>query len=322
MKTKLPIFLSMVVVAGLSGYFVDLRGVLNRGEFLMSSSKKASASRDVADTTASANVKPKKPETPNKKTLSFSSVKQLMEYYGTRDLKTDDLVGDTYILITSFPEDFHSIRPVERKKELFQKIMVPHIEWANRRITRERSRVTDLQQTLQSTGQLETDEKNFIKKRILDYEVDDDTPVDVTVKRIDELLRRLDVVPPSLILAQAANESGWGTSRFTQRANNIFGEWTYNVSEGIKPEGIDESARYRVKVFSTIQDSLQSYIKNLNTHPAYRSFRRLREKHRDSLDSIKLVQGLENYSSRGKEYVKLISSMIQSNQYRKFDDFE
>ena len=325
LKTKLPIFLSMLVLVGFSGYFFDLRGVLTGGENSKTSSKNTTSSRLVSDTPVSVKAEPKetiKPQKPHKKTLSFSSVEQLTEFYSVRDWQTDDLFGDTYILIRSFPEDFHTIRPVERKKKLFQKIMLPHIKWANRRISRERTRVIELRNKLESTGQLEINEKNFIKKRILNYEVVEDTPVRVTVERMNELLKRLDVVPPSLVLAQAANESGWGTSRFTRRANNIFGEWTYNLSEGIKPKGIDESARHRVKVFSTIQDSLESYIRNLNTHPAYRTFRTRRENHRDSLDSMTLVQGLEYSYSRGIEYVEVISSMIRSNQYRKFDDLQ
>lgn len=130
------------------------------------------------------------------------------------------------------------------------------------------------------------------------------------------LLRRVDEVPPALALAQAANESGWGTSRFAQQANNLFGHWTWNPRQGLVPLERKAGARHRVRVFSDLRDAVRTYLHNLNVSRAYVELRVLRARMRadgQPLDPIALAGGLRRYSERGKAYVREIRALIRSN---------
>lgn len=256
---------------------------------------------------------------PAVKRISFDRSRQLEQFYSSRNLSLEDLSGETYIIVERFPEDFPEIRSVDQKKSLFHRIMLPAIQLENERIRNLRKQVQNMYQSWEQSGSLSKKKQQFVFKTMEKYKLTVDTNHVIVKDDFVDLLKRVDVIPPSLVLAQAANESGWGTSRFTHRANNIFGEWTYNLSEGIKPAGVDKSSKFRVKVFDNIPESLASYMRNLNTNPAYRKFRKLRHRHRKNLDSLKLVQGLENYSSRGQEYIEAISSLIRYNDYRKYD---
>ncbi|NIP49271.1 MAG: flagellar biosynthesis protein FlgJ, partial [Phycisphaerae bacterium] len=136
------------------------------------------------------------------------------------------------------------------------------------------------------------------------------------------LLRRVDTLPPALVLAQAANESAWGTSRFARLGNNIFGEWTFKPGTGIVPEGRPEGATYEVRKFKSIYQSIRSYINNINRHNAYRNLRRIREKLRKSSKQVTgtaLAKGLEKYSQRGEAYVKEIQLMIRQNNLERIN---
>lgn len=138
---------------------------------------------------------------------------------------------------------------------------------------------------------------------------------------ITELLMRVDIIPAELALAQAANESAWGTSRFSQQANNLFGEWTFQPGTGIIPEGRPEGATYEVRRFETVYDSIRSYLLNLNTHFAYQELRQMRAEARAEnrpLDGSQLAEGLFRYSIRGEEYVKDLQSLIRLNRLNRF----
>lgn len=131
------------------------------------------------------------------------------------------------------------------------------------------------------------------------------------------LLQRLDTLPPDLVLAQAANESGYGTSRFSRLGNNLFGQWTYATGTGLVPKERSEKQRHEVRRFDNLYDSVRSYMNNLNSHRAYRSLRTIRAKKRyrkQALQGIDLAAGLRLYSSRRDAYVAEIRSIIRSNR--------
>ncbi len=140
-------------------------------------------------------------------------------------------------------------------------------------------------------------------------------------KMIRQLMPRVDIIPADLALAQAANESAWGTSRFSRVANNLFGEWTFIKGQGIVPEDRPEGETYEVQKFSTVYDSVRSYLNNLNTHKAYRSLRKLRSESRlegKAPEGLVLAEGLLKYSIRGEDYIRELQAMIKKNRLDRF----
>ena len=139
---------------------------------------------------------------------------------------------------------------------------------------------------------------------------------------LSELSRRADIIPPSLALAQAAEESGWGTSRFVIEGNALFGQWTVEEDRGIVPARRDIDRFHKIKTFETLLDAVRAYARNLNTHRAYRKFRLERAGFRQegtSLDGLVLSSSLSKYSERGDEYVKSLRSLIRGNRLEKLD---
>ncbi|ADU65323.1 Lysozyme subfamily 2 [Desulfurispirillum indicum S5] len=134
---------------------------------------------------------------------------------------------------------------------------------------------------------------------------------------IERLLKRADIIPPSLVFAQAAIESAWGTSRFALEANNIFGHWTYVPGTGIVPADRPAGATYEVRIFETLKDSVRAYYHNLNTNRAYREFREARTTTKDPLE---LTRYLHRYSQLGAEYGKRLNSIIRFNDLLPYDD--
>jgi len=133
----------------------------------------------------------------------------------------------------------------------------------------------------------------------------------------DQLLHHIDTIPQELVMAQAANESAWGKSRFAQKGNNLFGQWCFRKGCGIVPGQRNNGANHEVRKFASINDSVASYMHNLNTSRAYKDLRKLRASLRaakDNVDGHTLAKGLKKYSSRGVEYVKEIQSMIRTNK--------
>ena len=132
----------------------------------------------------------------------------------------------------------------------------------------------------------------------------------------------MDEIPVSLALAQAAKETGWGTSRFAQEGNALFGQWTWS-GEGLKPKEADENKGHKVMKFNSLQLSVRAYLRNLNTHSSYKNFRQLRAQLRDDsekLDSLLLADQLDNYAETGKEYTKILKQIINQNSLQDFDD--
>ena len=138
----------------------------------------------------------------------------------------------------------------------------------------------------------------------------------------NSLLINVDVLPPSLVLAQAANESAWGTSRFAKLGNNYFGQWCFEHGCGLVPKKRDYGKAHEVAAFSSPKGSLESYMQNLNSHPAYQKLRNIRSQLRTEKQAITgyaLAAGLMNYSERREEYIEELRKMIRFNKLSKHD---
>ena len=141
-------------------------------------------------------------------------------------------------------------------------------------------------------------------------------------KDIPTLKVRMDIIPVSLAIAQAAKETGWGTSRFALEGNALFGQWTWS-GDGIKPAGAENDTTHKVMKFKVLKASVRAYQRNLNTHSSYKEFRQIRAQLRDDnkkLDSLILAEQLKNYAETGKEYTKILKQIIQQNSLKDFDE--
>lgn len=258
--------------------------------------------------------------------LSVNSVAELIDYYEARDYTLKDIQTGDYVVLQDLPRDFDSVRQVTLRKKLFQRIVLPLIYIENSRITSERSVLKGLKERFQTRSDSRTAPAlsaqhrrhlQYLKER---YDLEEQFPgSSLSEALIDKLLDRINTIPPSLVLAQATNESGWGTSRFAIRGNNLFGVRTYDESTpGFKPKGVPDTSSFRVRKFPTLLTSVRHYMLTLNTHWAYEKFRALRSQHTSDAP-LKLVQGLSRYSERRGEYLDRLVTLIKGNNYRRFD---
>ena len=144
----------------------------------------------------------------------------------------------------------------------------------------------------------------------------------VVNKDLSTLKIRMDIIPVSLAIAQAAKETGWGTSRFALEGNALFGQWTWS-GEGIKPAAADSKSKHKVMKFKILKASIRAYQRNLNTHSGYRKFRIARAELRDDnqkLNSLYLAKYLDKYAATGKKYTDIIKKIIEQNDLTDFDD--
>lgn len=245
---------------------------------------------------------------------------ELIRIFALNNYDLDTLEeGVPKLIVESLPHDLDSIAHIEEKKRIFFLTLLPMILMANEEIQAERDLI-DALTTAYDKGQEPAPEQS---ERLADvqakYKIKGDPLSDPQVRA--KLLKRVDILPPSLVLAQAANESAWGTSRFARLANNLFGEWTFTPGTGIVPTGRPEGEIYEVRSFPTLYDSVNSYMLNLNTHRAYRSLREMRAQARleeRPLRGIELAEGLTAYSIRREEYVAEIAAMIRHNRLTRF----
>tara|TARA_Y100000590_G_scaffold114640_1_gene130684 strand:- start:954 stop:2084 length:1131 start_codon:yes stop_codon:yes gene_type:complete len=242
--------------------------------------------------------------------LSASTLNQLFkdEDYNLNDIRKNKLVKP--INIDLLPSEIKSIENVKERKKLFIQIVLPLILEENKKIRIERKTLFSI---LNKNSNSEK-EKNWLKSKFKQYGV---VNRDLTTLKI-----RMDEVPVSLALAQAAKETGWGTSRFAQQGNALFGQWTYD-GDGIKPAGSTASETHKVMKFKILRASVRAYQRNLNTHKSYREFRKVRAIQRDnygSLNSLELAQYLHNYAETGIEYTKILKQIIEQNKLTDFDD--
>lgn len=212
--------------------------------------------------------------------------------------------------------DFDRYQEVNEKKDAFFSFLYPRIVLANSRILIERQYL----ETLSRKESLSESETDWLERQAERLRVDEEPGSDEMFRR---LLSRLDVIPPSLILAQAANESAWGTSRFALKGNNLFGQWCFSQGCGMVPQSRGEGKSHEVASFASPYRSITGYIQNLNRHPSYQLVRDLRRKARENgrfADGSTLAAGLISYSERGEEYISEIRNMISFNKLSEYDD--
>jgi len=206
---------------------------------------------------------------------------------------------------------------VQRKKALFFRMLLPLVIAENQYLSEQHAALVVLFSHDSLLEQAEN--QSWLMRLMKEYKVKGDI-ADDKVRR--ELLKRVDVIPVSLVLAQAANESGWGTSRFVRQGNNLFGEWTYKESQGLVPLERQEGKRHLVRVFASLRESVRAYLRNLNTGSAYILLRKIRADMREksqALDSLQLAAGLEKYSERGQDYIDGIRRLIVKNNLSELD---
>ncbi len=189
--------------------------------------------------------------------------------------------------------------------------MHPFVNMENASLLRDRERLLALRS--EPADRLSSEDRQWIENMAKSYR--SDSPF-VDVKAWAHLLERVDTIPYSLVLAQSANESAWGTSRFARKGNNFFGQWCFTKGCGIVPSRRDAGSRHEVAIFKSARFSVRAYLKNINTGRVYAGLRKIRAKQRTDgvpLDATALAGGLLKYSERGKAYVKEIRSMIRTN---------
>ena len=227
--------------------------------------------------------------------------------YDLRQVRSNKLVKPIYF--TQFPKDLDELQSVRLKKETFIKIVLPLIVAENEKILADRKKLITL-----SGKKFTTDlEKQWLRQKLLEYKV--------KKGNMEELLLRIDIIPNSIALAQAAKESGWGTSRFALEGNAIFGQWTWS-GQGIAPLDRANNKNHKVLKFPILRASVKAYQNNLNTHKSYVKFREkrmnLREKNK-IVSGLDLTETLKNYAQTGSEYTKILNQIIKQN---KLTDFE
>ena len=227
--------------------------------------------------------------------------------YDLKKVRSEKLVKPIYF--TQFPKDLENLQSVKIKKETFIKIVLPLVVAENEKILDDRQKLKDLSLKKFTT---ET-EKQWLRQKLLEYKV----------KKGDlgELMTRMDIIPVSIALAQAAKESGWGTSRFALEGNAIFGQWTWD-GQGIAPLKRDNNKNHKILKFPILRASVKAYKNNLNTHKSYVKFRSKRKSLRDDNKDIKglsLTSTLKNYAQTGSEYTKILNQIITQNDLSDFE---
>ena len=227
--------------------------------------------------------------------------------YDLGQVRTKKLVKPIYF--TQFPKDLDALENTQLKKETFIKIVLPLVVAENERILADREKLKIL-----SDKKFTTDpEKQWIRQKLLEYKV----------KKGDlkELLVRMDIIPTSIALAQAAKESGWGTSRFALEGNAIFGQWTWS-GQGIAPLDRESNKSHKILKFPILRASVKAYKNNLNTHKSYLKFREKRSQLRaknKKISGLELTEMLNNYAQTGSEYTKILNQIIRQNRLTDFE---
>ena len=242
--------------------------------------------------------------------LSAATIVELFKStnYSLEDVRKNKLVKP--ISLTLLPTEIKKIESIKKRKNLFIQIILPLVIKENNNIKLDRKKLFNILNKSKNTRA----EQTWLNLKFKQYGV---ANKDLSILKI-----RIDEIPVSMAIAQAAKETGWGTSRFAQEGNALFGQWTWS-GEGIKPSGADTDSTHKVMKFKILQASVKAYQRNLNTHSSYRIFRAKRAELRDEgkkLDSIILSEHLDKYAETGKEYVKVLQQIIKQNNLTDFDE--
>ena len=231
------------------------------------------------------------------------------ENYNLKDIRDGKAVEP--IFLSKLPTGIDKIDNITDRKKLFIKVILPLIIYENNQIDEDRD---FLNQILREKN-ITPEESQWLDKKFTEYKVSN--------KNIEELKVKMDIIPPSIALAQAAYESGWGTSRFAMEGNSLFGVRTWQKGKGMVPLERDEQSNFEVKSFKIIRASISAYKKNLNTHASYKEFREARAEQRNKknkISGLELAKFLDKYSEIGYEYADRLQKIIQQNSLTDFDD--
>ena len=242
--------------------------------------------------------------------LSAATIQELFKStnYDLKDVRKNKLVKP--ITLDLLPKEITKIENIKKRKELFIQIILPLIIDENNNIKLDRMKLFSILNKNKNTKK----EQEWLNVKFKQY--------GVINKDLSTLKIRMDEVPASMAIAQAAKETGWGTSRFAQEGNALFGQWTWS-GNGIKPADAEDDSTHKVMRFKVLQASVKAYQRNLNTHSSYKDFRSARAELRDEekeLDSMILTEYLDKYAETGKEYVKILQQIIRQNDLMDFDD--
>ena len=232
-----------------------------------------------------------------------------------------EILPNSEVESKSYPStlpDFSAINDVRTKKHMFFSYMLPKIRQANDQILANRRLLMMIRDDLATGDALDEEDIQFVTSLKARYKINQQTNLHST---IDDLLIRVDVVPESLVLAQAANESGWGTSRFARQANNLFGVWCFSKGCGLTPKNRDEGLTHEVAKYESVQEGIIAYVHTINTNSAYIDLRHMRATTRSEdlqFSGHALAEGLLKYSSRGIDYVREIQQLIRVNDLQKY----
>jgi len=228
--------------------------------------------------------------------------------YNLKDVRVNKIAKP--VEIGKLPYELKEIENTKKRKELFIQIVLPLILEENNKILLDRKKLFAI---LNKNNNSKSD-NDWLNKKFKQY--------GVSKKDIPTLKRRMDIIPPSMAIAQAAKETGWGTSRFALEGNALFGQWTY-TDKGIKPAAAEAGTSHKVMMFNVLKSSVRAYTRNLNTHQSYKMMRYVRAIQRDNeskLNSLELVTYLDNYAATGKEYTVVLKKIIEQNTLTDFDD--
>jgi|TARA_B110000438_G_scaffold280490_1_gene305830 Bax protein len=242
--------------------------------------------------------------------LSAPVIEQLFKdtNYNLENVRKTKLVKP--ISLSLLPVEMKKIESSKKRKNLFIQIILPLILDENNRIKLDRKKLFSI---LNKSNNSEL-EKQWLNEKFKQYGVFN--------KDLSTLKIRLDEIPVSLAISQAAKETGWGTSRFALEGNALFGQWTWS-EDGMKPAAADNNTTHKVMKFNILKASIRAYQRNLNTHSGYKQFRMARAVLRDNgreLNSLILVNYLGNYAETGSQYIATLKKIIQQNSLTDFDD--
>jgi len=215
---------------------------------------------------------------------------------------------------TKFPDWYYELSTSKEKKSAFFKILIPIIKKNQEHIKQDRSFIKSFFNNLK-LKKMKSKDLEKINKLAKRYHIKN-------IYNQKRFLKRVFSIPTSLVLAQAAIESGWGSSRFVKEANNIFGHWTYG-KEGLIPTQRDNGKTHKIKIFDSLEDSVAAYMLNLNRNSAYEEFRNLRYlciKSKNNFDGFEAADTMHNYSAIGAEYNSRLKNIISQNNLLRYDE--
>ena len=248
----------------------------------------------------------------------ISLTNEMVEIFEAQDFTIENFVNGKskkLVIFSALPDDFMKLEPIDFRKQIFIKTILPIVYVENKKILLKRKKI--LEWWTETEGEFVSREfwPDWLKKLCNEY--------DYNEENLGDLLMRVDIIPISMALSQAVIESGWGTSRYSREANAIFGQYTFDASSGVLPEEREKDKKHLIKKFNSISESVRSYIKNLNTHLAYKELRKKRRELRMEGEIISgdiLMPYLNKYSERGQNYILDLETIFKENDFDKFDN--